>query len=36
MLIDALQIPSDLPIIEEAPAKRAKLAESEWRAFTGT
>ena len=29
MLIDDLQIASDLPIIEEAPAKRVKQAESE-------
>jgi hypothetical protein len=29
MLIDDLQIAWDLPIIEEAPAKRVKLAESE-------
>jgi hypothetical protein len=29
MLIDDLQIASDLLIIEEAPAKRVKQAESE-------
>jgi hypothetical protein len=29
LLIDDLQIASDLPIIEEAPAKRVKRAESE-------
>jgi hypothetical protein len=34
-LID-LQIASNLPIIEEAPAKTVNRAESECRAFAGT